>query len=179
MLAILVLVAEGHRNDAGVVHVTAEINATPAEIWPWIETGQKARGWVSGLLKVSKDLSSPPLGKVGATELWETSDEFLHDGEIFSTQNLSRTCVEYAMPSRLRTHLSAPGELDGDETFVLVDIGGGRTRLELNEHLDYSGWFVRLAEPLITRAAQTKMVEDVGQLKSLVERCVNLSTSCR
>ena len=121
LLAILVLVAEGHRKDAGVAHVTAEIDATPEQIWTWIETGQKARGWVSGLLKVSRDHSSPPPGQVGATEIWETADEFLHDGDIFSVLDLARTCTEYTRPSHFSTHLSARGELEGDETYLLED----------------------------------------------------------
>jgi Polyketide cyclase / dehydrase and lipid transport len=170
IVAILVLVGEGHRKDAGIVRVTADINATPQEIWPWIETGQKARGWVSGLLSVNRDPSSPPPGQLGATEIWVTADRFLHDGEIFSVQNLSRTCTEYGRPSRLSMHLTAPGELDGDETYLLLDVGGGRTQLDVTEHLRYSGRFVRLLEPFITRAAQGQMEQDVGRLKGLVEK---------
>jgi uncharacterized protein (UPF0548 family) len=119
-------------------------------------------------LKVHRDPSFP--GPVGAKELWVTSDEHMHDGEIFSVLNLTRTCTEYDEPSRLRTHLSAPGEFDGDEAYQLTDLGSGRTRLEVTTHFRYSGWFARLVRPFIARAAQRQTAEDIGRLKLLVEK---------
>jgi hypothetical protein len=79
-------------------------------------------------------------------------------------------CSEYLPPSRMSLHLSdSDGMFDGDETYRLVDLGNGRTRLEVVSHYRLTEWFANLMEPLVTSAAEKKMVADVARLKSLVE----------
>lgn len=177
-LVILTLITMEHCENAGVVivQVTAEINAPRSAVWPWLTQGVLAQRWVTGLLEVRKDSSST--GRIGTKEVWVISDEHMHDGDIFPILDLTRTCTEYAEPSRLSTHLSAPGEFEGDETYQIADLGGGRTRLEVNTHLRYSGWFNRLVRPFIARATQTQTEEDIAMLKPLAETAT-LPTSAR
>jgi polyketide cyclase/dehydrase/lipid transport protein len=79
-------------------------------------------------------------------------------------------CTEYTKPSRLSVSLSAPGEFDGDQTYQLIEIADGKTRLQVTGHFRYAGWFARLTEPLITRVAKNSLAADLAKLKSLMER---------
>ena len=79
-------------------------------------------------------------------------------------------CSEYAPPSRMTVQLTTTeGMFDGEQAYQLVDLGNGRTRMEIHSHFHFSQWFASLMEPLITPAAKKKMVGDVARLKSLVE----------
>jgi uncharacterized protein YndB with AHSA1/START domain len=159
-VAILVLIAEGHRKNAGLVQVTTEINATPERLWPWLDEGDRAKQWVHGLTEVRRKSSSAD--PVGTTEVWVMRDDSNKPLEV------TGTCTEYVKPSRLSVHLSAPGSFDGDQTYQLTDLGGGRTRLEMTGRFRYATWFARLMEPFITPSAQRQMEQDIARLKELV-----------
>jgi uncharacterized protein YndB with AHSA1/START domain len=160
-VATLVLIAEGYRKNAGAVQVTAEVNATPEQLWPWLDDGERAKLWVHGLVDVRKT-APPAANPVGTTEVWVIRDD--HDSG--KPMEVTGTCTEYAKPSRLSVHLSAPGAFDGDQTYQLTDLGGGRTRLEITGRFRYTGLIGRLMEPFITPAAQKQLEQDVARLKA-------------
>jgi Polyketide cyclase / dehydrase and lipid transport len=164
IVAIVVLIAEGYRKDAGVVHVTLEINATPERIWPWLDEGDRAKQWVHGLVEV-RGASSPSANPVGRSEVWVLRDDS-NGGKLME---VTGTCTEYNKPSRLGVHLSSAGAFDGDQTYQLTGVGS-RTRFEMTGRFKYQGWFYRLLEPFITPAAQRQMELDVARLKGLVEK---------
>lgn len=161
-VAILALFAAGYRKNAGAVQVTAEIGTPPERLWPWLDEGERAKQWVSGLTEVRR-ASSPPSNPVGTTEVW-----VMRDGGSF--MEVTGTCTEYIKPSRLSVHLSAPGAFDGDQTYRLTDLGGGKTRLEMTGRFHYAGLLGRLMEPFITPSAQKQMEADVTRLKTLINR---------
>jgi hypothetical protein len=66
------------------------------------------------------------------------------------------------------------GIFDGEESYKLVDLGNGRTRMEILGRFHYAQWFANLMEPAITPQAEKKMVADVARLKSLVEKRAEL-----
>jgi len=160
LVAIIVLVAEGHRKDAGVVRLTADIDTTPELLWPWLDEGAPAKKWVEGLVEVRSDPAVP--GPVGKTEVWVMQE----NGQKIE---VSGTCTEYLRPSRLSAHLSVPGTFDGDQTYQLTDLGGGRTRLEVIGTFHYSGWLARLLEPFITHQAKNKLDADISRLARTVK----------
>jgi hypothetical protein len=59
---------------------------------------------------------------------------------------------------------------DGQQTYSVEDLGGGRARLDIDGRYNYSQWFAALLEPLITPAAEKKLVRDMARLKALVEK---------
>jgi uncharacterized protein YndB with AHSA1/START domain len=164
-IATLVLLALGQRNGAGDIRVSMDINASPERIWPWLDDGEHAKQWVTWLVEVRSD----PAAKqkpVGAKEVWVMRDE--NNGG--QKMEITGICTEYTPYSRLSVHLSTPGEFEGDQTYQLTDLGGGRTRLDSTSHFRYAVWFGRLMEPVITPSAQKKMAEDLARMKALVEK---------
>ena len=163
--ATLVLLALGQRKGAGDVHVSADINASPEQIWPWLDEGDRAKQWVSWLVEVRSDPAAKQ-SPVGAKEVWVMRDE----NDAGQLVEITGTCTEYTPYSRLSVHLATPGAFDGDQTYQLTDLGGGRTRLDINGHFHYAIWLARLMEPLITPSARKKLSEDIARLKVVIEK---------
>jgi hypothetical protein len=153
--AVLLLIM-GHRANAGRAHVSTEISASPAQIWPYLNEGDKlkVRGW---------DAQSQG---VGTTRIWVLKDEN-NGGQLIEVQ---AKCTEYAPPARLALLLSSSNVFDGEQSYQLVDLGNGRTLLKVDARYHFTQWFPALMEPLITPQVEKKMVGDVARLKALVER---------
>jgi hypothetical protein len=162
---LIVLLAMGHRASAGRGNTAIEINASPEHLSAWIDDSDKLKQWVSWLVEVKYPDPQKTHG-AGAKRVLVMKDE--NNGGMLI--NIAGTCSEYAPPSRMTIHLSdAEGIFDGDETYQLVDLGGGRTRMEIHGRFHYSQRFANLMEPLITPQAEKKMAMDVAHLKILVE----------
>ncbi|MDZ4799057.1 MAG: hypothetical protein SGI92_12900, partial [Bryobacteraceae bacterium] len=52
LVAILVLSGMTMRPGANMARAEVEIAASPAEVWPWLTEGEKAKKWVSWLVEV-------------------------------------------------------------------------------------------------------------------------------
>lgn len=161
LLAMAVLYIVGHRDNAGRVHASAELNGSPEQVWPWLNEGDKLKQWVSWLVEVRGWESG---AGVGAKRVWVMKDEN-NGGELME---IDGRCSEYAPPSRLTVQLSSGNIFDGQQAYRLTDLGNGHTRLDVESFYHFSPWFARLMEPLITAAAEKKMVGDVTRLKALV-----------
>lgn len=163
VLPVLTLLLMGHRSGAGHVQVSTEIQATPDQLWPWIEEGARLKQWVSWLVEVKAWAPQQP--GVGAKRVWTMRDEN-NDGYLMQIEG---TCTDYAPPIRLGLHLAVPGEFDGVQQYRLTDLGGGRTRLVVESQYHFTDRFAQLMEPLITPSAKKKLSGDIARLKSLVE----------
>jgi len=162
IIAVAVLFALGHRANAGQIHVSAELNASPEQLWPWLNASDKVKQWVSWLAEVRQDR---PTTGVGTKQIW-----VMHDANNGGKpMEIEGTYTEYLPPTRLTVQVSSAGSFDGQQTYRIQNLGGGRTRLDIDGRYHYSQWFAELLEPLITPAAEKKLVEDVARLKSLVE----------
>jgi uncharacterized protein YndB with AHSA1/START domain len=174
-VALLLVVAAalfilGRRADAGRIHVISEINATPEQVWPWITEGAREKQWVSWLVEVRQDKTKTG---VGAREVWVMQDA--NNGG--QREEMEAICTEYAPGSHLSADISSPGMFDGRQSMRVENLGNGRTRLEVDGRFHYSQWFAALMEPLITPAAEKKLVGDVAQLKSLIEKGASNGTT--
>jgi uncharacterized protein YndB with AHSA1/START domain len=162
---LVTLLALGHRSSAGTVQASVEINASPEQLWTWIDDGDKLKQWVSWLVDVQFPDAQRSHG-AGATRVLVMKDE--NNGGML--MRITGKCAEYAPPSRMTMQLAdSDGMFDGLQAYQLTDLGGGRTRLEIHSHYHFGPWFANLMEPLITPQAEKKMVADVARLKSLVE----------
>jgi len=165
IVPLAVLLVLGHRTNAGKSQLAVEINASPDQVWTWIDDGDKLKQWVSWLVDVKYPDAQNGHG-VGASRILVMKDE--NNGGML--MSIVGKCSEYQPPSRMTMRLSdTQGFFDGEETYQLVDLGNGRTRVEIRSHFHYSEWFANLMEPLITPSAENKMVRDMARLKSLVE----------
>ena len=160
--AVLLLIM-GHRANAGRAHASTEISASPAQIWPYLNEGDKLKQWVSWLVEVR--VPDPTVHGVGASSVWVMKDEN-NGGALMQIVAKNR---EYAPPSHLVIQISVEGEFTGENVYELVDLGNGRTRLEMDSRYRISNWFANLLEPVVTPAARKKMVADEARLKSIVE----------
>ena len=165
ILAVCVagLFAAGMRADAGRIHATIEVHAPAAETWTWVEYPNKLKRWVSWLADVRSDPAAQR--GAGAKAVLVIRDEN-NGGRPMEVESV---CTEYAPPTRLSVRLSAEGEFDEDETYRLSDLGGERSRLEIESRYRYHSPLARLMEPVITSIAQKKMIGDVVRLKRLLD----------
>jgi uncharacterized protein YndB with AHSA1/START domain len=163
ILPVVTLFVLGLRKDAGHVHHSMEIAASPQQIWPWLEEGDKLKQWVSWLVDVR--VPDPSVHGVGASHVWVMKDEN-NGGMLMQIVAKNR---EYAPPSHLTLQISSSPEFTGVNNYDLVDLGNGRTRLEVDSRYHFSNWFANFMEPVITPAVKKKMVADEERLKSMVE----------
>lgn len=161
LLAVAVLFGAGYRAGAGRTHASAELNGSPDQLWPWLNEGEKLKQWVSWLVEVRGWEQG---GGVGAKRVWMMKDE--NNGGML--MEIEGTCTEYAPPSRLTVQLKSGSDFDGQQTYLLTDLGNGRTRLDVDSNYHFSSSLARLMEPLITALAEKKLVGDVARLKGLV-----------
>ena len=171
VLAVLLIVPTAallvldHRKNAGVAQVALEIDAPPDRVWSWLDDGDKLKQWVSWMVDV-KYRDPQKTNGVGASRVLVMKDA--NNGGMLM-QVVSKYS-EYAPPSRMTVEVSdTEGLFTGAETYLLTDLGNGRTRLEVRGHFHYSQWFANFMEPLITPQAEKKMAMDLGRLKRLAE----------
>lgn len=157
LICAAVLMALGRRTDAGVFRTGIEIAQSRDALWPWLQEPDKLKAWVGWLVEVRE---------VGANhQLWVMIDHDLGDQRI----EVNSVATAKEPPRHMVAHVSSPGAFDGEETYWLTDLGNGRTWLAIECRYLYSNWFAKLLEPLITRQASKKLIDDVSKLKSVTE----------
>jgi len=165
ILPLVTLLVLGHRSGAGTLQASIEMNASPEQVWAWIDDGDKLKQWVSWLVEVKYPDAQKTHG-VGATRVLVMKDE--NNGGML--MEIAGKCSEYTPPSKMTVQLSDDqGMFSGEQTYQLVDLGSGRTRMDVHSQFRFAQWFAKLMEPLITPQAEKKMVADAARLKSLVE----------
>jgi len=151
--AVLVLLAMGARSDKKL-HSAVEIAKPAGDVRPWLTEPEKLKAWVGWLLEVRRE---------GDREIWVVEDR--------NNNNARMEIVAYDMreePGRLYTKVKVDGAFHGWSEFRWTE-AGGRTKLEQTGEYEYESWFAKLLEPLITREATKKQLEDLERLKSLIE----------
>jgi uncharacterized protein YndB with AHSA1/START domain len=162
-LAVLTLLVLSNLPGAGKLHASIEIAAPRQKVWPWIDEGDKLKQWVSWLVDVRQELPRTP----GSTQTWVMKDEN-NGGAMMS---LAGRCTEYVPPSRLTIAINAPEYgFDGGQSYVLNDLGNGKTRLDIDGKYHFSQWFANLMTPLVMLSAKSKLERDIAQLKVMAER---------
>jgi len=162
IIAVAVLFALGHRATAGHIHVSAELNASPEQLWPWLNESDKVKQWISWLVEVRQD---QPTTGTGTKQIWVMHDSN-NGGKPMEIEGIY---TEYLPPTRQTVQVSSAGSFDGQEAYRVQNLGAGKTRLDIDGSFHYSEWWAALLEPLITPAAEKKLRGDVARLKSLVE----------
>jgi uncharacterized protein YndB with AHSA1/START domain len=165
VLPAITLMIMGHRANAGTSHVALEINAAPDQVWTWLDDGDKLKQWISWMVDV-KYPNPEKARAVGGKRVWTMRDE--NNGGAM--MQLAGTFTEYTPPSLMTFQMAdSEGLFNGETSYRLTDLGGGRTRMEVTMHAHYNQWFANLMEPVITPAAEKKLGMDVQSLKRLAE----------
>jgi uncharacterized protein YndB with AHSA1/START domain len=156
VLGAVVLLAMGQRSTAGQSRASAELNAPRERVWEWINNGNKVKQWVSWTVDVRDE---------GEKRTMVMRDEN-NGGKLM---DIYCTVAASTPPSRLQVNMSSPEGFDGVATYELIDVGGGRTKLDVHHAYRMSMWLAKLIEPLITSSAEKKLTSDLANLKRLVE----------
>jgi uncharacterized protein YndB with AHSA1/START domain len=165
IVPMAVLLVLGHRANAGLAQASVEINASPDQVWTWLDDGDRLKQWVSWMVEV-KYPDPQKMSGLGGKRIWTLKDE--NNGGML--MQIAGTFSEYAPPSRMTVQVAdSDGMFNGEESYRLVDLGGGRTRMEIRSRAHYTEWFANLMEPLITPEAEKKLVMDLNHLKKLLE----------
>lgn len=164
-LGCAVLMVMGHRANAGRTSATADISASPAQVWQCIDQPDKLKQWISWLVEVRTPNGSLAPG-AGAKRVFVMKDQ--NNGGM--PMEIDGVYMKYQPPTEMQIAMSTPGAFEGTETYKLTDLGNGRTHIEVIGQYHYTVWMAQLFEPLITPAAQKKVDDDVARLKALAER---------
>jgi uncharacterized protein YndB with AHSA1/START domain len=157
LLAAGTLFAVGLRSDAGLTRVSVEIARPPEKVWPWLKEPDKLKAWVGWLVEIHQ----PSADKYQ----WFMEDP--NNGN--QREEVDAVVTANEPPHRLALHIATPGAFDGDQSYILTDLGGGRTRLDTEGRYHYDVWMARLMEPVITHESTKKMVDDLARMKAKIE----------
>jgi hypothetical protein len=165
IVPFVTLLVLGHRTGAGQTRASVEINASPAELWPWIDDGGKLKQWVSWMVEAKNPDPGKPSG-IGSRRVLVMKDE--NNGGAL--MEIASKYTEYTPPTHMTVQVSdSEGMFDGEQAYQLTDLGNGRTRVDMRGRFHFSQWFANLMEPVITPQAEKKMAADLARLKALVE----------
>jgi uncharacterized protein YndB with AHSA1/START domain len=162
VLALVVLVVMGLRENAGLSVSSVEINAPPERVWQWIEDPDKFKQWVSWTIEVQS--LTPDVKGVGARTL-----VLMKEPGSPEPVRIESVCTQYAPPMRFSADVRFPGLFDGSQSYQLTGLTGGRTRIQIDTRIRYTAWLVRLLEPLATPQSTSKLDQDLATLKKLIE----------
>lgn len=154
VLVLLSLFAASKRPDAGIVAATAELQAPPATVMPWLTEPAKLKQWVSSLADVRGDVDQ---AAVGARQIWT-----MDDGKS-GALTMSIEITMYAPPDSMRRSLMVPGLVEGANTYVLTDLGE-RTRLSVVGKYHHPNPLLALLEPIVAPEAKAKLQADLAKL---------------
>jgi uncharacterized protein YndB with AHSA1/START domain len=146
------------RPAAGRNKVVVDIDRPPTQVFPWLIEPEKLKQWIAGF-KETRQLTPGPVG-VGTK-----SRDLVVLGSDTTVMNVEITALE---PNKL---LAARIDSDGftdDIRYQLTELNG-KTRLEYTALTRYKIWLAKIMEPVITPAAQKKLVEDTAKLKALIQ----------
>lgn len=150
--------AAGMRSGAGKNEIVLEINKPPSDVFPWLLEPEKLKQWITGMTEMTQ--LTP-----GAVAVGTKSRDVVVMGSEATVMNVEITALE---PNRL---LAARIDADLFSEDIRYELSGqnGKTRLAYSAVASYKHWFAKLLEPVITPAAQHKLVEDAAKLKALVQ----------
>jgi uncharacterized protein YndB with AHSA1/START domain len=158
VIGLVTLFAVSHRPGAGHVPGVVELDAPPAAVMPWLTEPARLRQWVGYLQQVEGDTSA---AAVGRRQVWRMDDG--QGGAVL----LASRITAYAPPDSLRLHVEVPGLVEGDNAYVLTDLGG-RTRLAVDGRYRHPNPIVALLEPMATPQAVNKLRGDLARLRAQV-----------
>jgi carbon monoxide dehydrogenase subunit G len=161
-LTLVALALMGLRRGAGFSRSVIEIRATREQVWLWIEENDKFKEWVGWVTSV--EVLNPEVKGVGRTTV-----VLMKEPGSPELVRVEAECTEYAPPGRFVADVTSPGLFTGSQSYELTDLGGGRTRVQIDNRIRYTPWFLRLLEPLATPSATKKLDQDLAALKRVVE----------
>lgn len=165
-LAVVALAAGGvgllwllsHRSGANMVVETIEFARPPSTVWPWITEPQRMKQWIGGLAEMSGTGGPPAIGQKAREVMVINGRRTVMTSEV----------TDFETNRSLHVRLTSDG-FEMPVQYTLIDLGGGRSRLDYRAVVRFDLPWVQLLEPLIMPEARRKGEADLGHLQQLVE----------
>jgi uncharacterized protein YndB with AHSA1/START domain len=148
-------------------HVVAEIvvDRPAPQVFRWLAEDDRVKKWVGGLTEIRQVSAPASGGEVGKK---------YRIVEYYNGQraDMEMEVTKYEKDRALSLLISSVGDPNnafsetGDYT---LSEQNGKTRLRFEVQTKYSGFVLRLLEPMITPKAKEKLQEDFQRMKELVE----------
>jgi uncharacterized membrane protein len=158
VLALLALSRGESRLSAAV-----DIATSAPVVFSHVREPQHVKAWLSWLVDIRP--LTPGVTGVGAREVWVMEDRNNNNQRM----EIHAEVVGYEENRRLASKVTAAEGFDGLVEFALEPIDDTHTRLRYDASYTFHHWLAKLMEPLITRSAQQKLVEDLARLKQQAE----------
>ena len=158
--AVLALVGLGARDGRGRATAAVELQHPPSAVFPLLVQPPLRKQWQLGVVDISP--TGDPTLRSGARSrvTLEAPERMEVEEEIRVVETDKRVLLQ-----RSSSHPPFNQRLE----YVLKDLGGGRTLLTVAVHTIYQGLAFNLAEPLLTRAAQSQLDLEIEQLRSAAD----------
>jgi uncharacterized protein YndB with AHSA1/START domain len=161
VLAVVVLLVLG-RGDSRLA-ASVEI-ARPADVvFEWVTEPERVRAWVGWLVEIRP--VTPQQAQVGARQVWVMEDRNNNN----QLMNIESEIVAYQPPRAVSAQVSAIEGFTGTVEYAIEPLGPDRARLQYTAAYQFHHWLATLLKPVITRAAQQKLEEDLARLKQKAE----------
>jgi uncharacterized protein YndB with AHSA1/START domain len=162
-VAVVILLALGGGRGVGEYGTSVEIARPAPIVFTWITEPERVKSWVGWLVDIKR--LTPETAGVGLREVWVMEDRNNNNQRMDIHQEVIRH-----EPNRLiESRLDVPGGFTGTVVMALEPLGDSRTRLTYRATIHYQHWLASLLEPVISRSARQKMVEDFERLRQKVE----------
>jgi len=148
-------------------HVAEEIVVErPApEVFRWLTDDDRVKRWIGGLTEI-RPISAPGDGSEVGRKFRLT--EYYNNQRVDMEMDITKFEKDHA----LSIFVSSIGDPNNGFTetgdYTLAE-QNGKTRLRFEVQTKYSGFVLRLLEPMITPKAKEKLDEDFRRLKELAE----------
>jgi len=156
----LTLLGLGARDGRGLTTAAVEIGRPPAQVFPFLVQPPLRKQWLLAVEEISP--SGDPTLRAGARSrvVLDVPERMEVEEEIRVLEAERRLLLQ-----RLCSHPPFSQRLE----YVLRDLGAGRTLVTAAIHTAYEGLLFNLGEPLLTRAAQSQLDQEMAQLRAAVE----------
>lgn len=158
LVFVVLFIMSGGASGKSFNEVTVTIDKPAAEVFTWLVTPEKLRGWIRGYVD-SVPLNGDSL-RVGA----RTKEIINADGERFDME-MELTGLEM---NRLLAFNMTNEMFDQQGKYELTETNGSTT-VHFTANSQFKGFFMRLIEPMFTPVAQKQYEANLAKLKEIVE----------
>ena len=156
----LLLIGLSARDGRGRVTGAVELTHPPSAVFPLLVQPELRKQWLLGVESISAVGDSTLRSGARARVVLDVPERMDVEEELRVVETDKRILFQRSSshpPFNQRTE------------YVLKDLGGGRTLVTIAVHTIYQGVLMNLVEPLLTRAAQTRMDAEIDQLRAAAD----------
>ena len=162
-LAVVALLVIGGGRGIGRFETSVDVARPAPVVFAWVTEPKRLQSWVGWLIEV-KSLT-PQASGVGARNLWVMEDRNNNNQRM----DLHTEVVRHEPDRLIETTVDVPEGFTGRVAYELQPLDATRTRLTYRATFQYHHWLAKLLEPIISRSARQKLVEDLERLKRQAE----------